>query len=83
MVAASVGGLKHLIDHGRTGMLIEGWNPQDYKKAVAGLLENPIMATEIAMNAAEKAKEYSWGKTAENLIDIYTSILEKTLVDCR
>ena len=47
------------------------------------MLENPIMATEIAMNAAEKAKEYSWGKTAENLIDIYTSILEKTLVDCR
>tara|TARA_B100000029_G_scaffold512994_1_gene611182 strand:+ start:266 stop:1762 length:1497 start_codon:yes stop_codon:yes gene_type:complete len=83
VVAASVGGLKHLIDHGRTGMLIEGWNPQDYKKAVAGLLENPIMATEIAMNAAEKAKEYSWGRTAENLIDIYTSILEKTLVDCR
>ena len=44
---------------------------------------NPLKSTEIAMNAAEKAKKYSWGQTAENLLSIYASILSEALVDCR
>lgn len=83
VVAASVGGLKDLIDDGVTGILVNGWDPIDYKNAINQLLMNPLKSTEIAMNAAEKAKKYSWGQTAENLLSIYASILSEALVDCR
>ena len=83
VIAAAVGGLKDLIDHGYNGVLVDGWNPTDYKNAVDELLSNPLLSTEIAMNAAEKAKGFSWGQTADDLIGIYTSILSSALVDCR
>jgi D-inositol-3-phosphate glycosyltransferase len=83
VVAAAVGGLKDLIDDGHTGILVEGWNPTHYENAVNELLSNPFLSTEIAMNAAEKAKDFSWGQTANDLIEIYASILSTALVDCR
>ena len=83
VIAASVGGLKDLIDHGHNGVLVDGWDPTDYKNAVNELLSNPLLSTEIAMNAAENAKDFSWGKTADDLIGIYASILSSALVDCR
>ena len=82
-IVSAVGGLKNLVEHGRTGMLIEGWNPTEFSQMTDHLLSNPIKSNEIAMNAVEKAKNYTWGKTAEKLLEIYQTVLSKSLVECR
>jgi D-inositol-3-phosphate glycosyltransferase len=82
-VVSAVGGLKNLVEHGRTGILIEGWNPTEFSEMTDHLLSNPIKSTEIAMNAVEKAKNYTWGKTAEKLLEIYQTVLSNSLVECR
>ena len=83
VIASSVGGLQNLVEDGRTGLLIRGWNPAEYAQAVDYLLSNPFKSTEIAMNAVDKAQTYTWGQTAERLQEIYQSVLSKTLVECR
>ena len=83
VVASSVGGLQNLIEDGKTGLLIEGWDPVEYAQAVDYLLSNPFMTTEIAMNAVDRAQTYTWGQTATRLQEIYQSVLSKTLVECK
>ena len=83
VVASSVGGLQNLVEDEKTGLLIKGWNPAEYAKAIDYLLSNPFKSTEIAMNAVDKAQTYTWGQTAGRLQEIYQSVLSKTLVECR
>ena len=83
VIASSVGGLQNLVEDGKTGLLVKGWNPAEYAKAVDYLLSNPFKSTEIAMNAVDKAQTYTWGQTAGRLHEIYQSVLSKTLVECR
>ena len=83
VVASSVGGLQNLIEDGKTGLLIEGWDPVEYAQAVDYLLSNPFKTTEIAMNAVDRAQTYTWGQTATRLQEIYQSVLSKTLVECK
>ena len=83
VVASSVGGLQNLIEDGKTGLLIEGWDPVEYAQVVDYLLSNPFKTTEIAMNAVDRAQTYTWGQTATRLQEIYQSVLSKTLVECK
>ena len=83
VVASSVGGLQNLVEDGKTGLLIKGWDPAEYAQVVDYLLSNPFKSTEIAMNAVDKAQIYTWGQTAGRLQKIYQSVLSKTLVECR
>ncbi len=83
VVASSVGGLQNLVEDGKTGLLIEGWDPVEYAQVIDYLLSNPFKSTEIAMNAVDKAQTYTWGQTAGRLQEIYQSVLSKTLVECR
>ncbi len=83
VVASSVGGLQNLVEDGKTGLLIEGWDPVEYAQVIDYLLSNPFKSTEIALNAVDKAQAYTWGQTAGRLQEIYQSVLSKTLVECR
>ena len=71
-------GLQNLVEDGKTGLLIKGWNPYEYAQAVDYLLSNPFKLTEIAMNAVDKAQTYTWRQTAGRLHEIYQSVLSKT-----
>ena len=83
VIASSVGGLRDLIENNKTGILVEGWDPSLYAQSLSQLLTNPLESTEIAMNAVEKASQFTWGQTAECLLGIYESASSKALVECR
>ena len=82
VVAAAVGGLRTLVDHGRTGYLVEGREPADYASHVAALLEDPASATEMAAAAAERSWSYTWSATASRLHRICDDLSFRSLVDC-
>ena len=82
VVAAAVGGLRTLVDHGRTGYLVEGREPADYANHVAALLEDPASATEMATAAAERSWSYTWSATASRLHRICDDLSFRSLVDC-
>ena len=44
VVAAAVGGLRTLVDHGRTGFLVEGRDPRRSPRRIDEILDDPALA---------------------------------------
>jgi D-inositol-3-phosphate glycosyltransferase len=82
VVAAAVGGLRTLIDHGKTGFLVEGRNPAVYAAYANEILDSPLLSAEMAMNAAERAQQYTWAAMAGRLTKVYSRLRERSLVTC-
>ncbi|MGI9622667.1 MAG: glycosyltransferase, partial [Acidimicrobiales bacterium] len=82
VVAAAVGGLRSLVDHGRTGFLVEGRDAAVFGAYANEVLDSPLLAAEMAMNAAEKARGYTWGAMADRLMGIYGRLQDRSLVLC-
>ncbi|MEM7284957.1 MAG: glycosyltransferase [Actinomycetota bacterium] len=82
VVAAAVGGLRTLVEHGRTGFLVEGRDPAVYAAFANEILDSRLLAAEIAMNAAERARAYTWTAMADRLMGIYAGLRERQLVSC-
>src|SRR6202790_2734687 len=51
VVASAVGGLTTLVDHGRTGFLVEGRDPSSFASAVAAILAEPLLAEGLRTGA--------------------------------
>src|SRR5207302_6150954 len=67
VVAAAVGGLRTLVEHGRTGYLVEGRDPAAFAAYVGEILDNPRLASEMSRNAVARALDYRWSMTAARL----------------
>ena len=82
MVAAAVGGLRTLVDHGRTGYLVDGRDPSTYAAHVSEILDDPIAASEMSTAAAQRSWSYTWSATAARLRRICDDLSSRVLVDC-
>ena len=83
VIASAVGGLRTLVDHGRTGFLVDGRDPGDFAAFAAELLHHPRLAREVAARAAERAQQYTWSGAAGRLRDLCDDLTARTLVACR
>ncbi len=82
VVAAAVGGLRTLVDHGRTGLLIDSRDPAEFAAATSRLLDDPATARSMAAAAVDKARDYTWSTTAARLRRVYSDLTSRSLVDC-
>jgi L-malate glycosyltransferase len=72
VVASGVGGLLDLIDHGRTGLLIEPGNPTALADALRRLLTDPVAAVQIGERArADVQQRYSFERMVKAFEDLY------------
>lgn len=83
VVAAAVGGLRNLIEDGRTGYLVENREPQAFASAVEIVLGDRWRAAEMSVEAATKARNYTWGAAATGLGRLYEELTARALVECR
>jgi D-inositol-3-phosphate glycosyltransferase len=82
VVAAAVGGLRTLVDHGVSGYLVEGRDPETYAAYVAKLLDDPALAADMSVEAATRAAGYRWSITAARLRRLYADLTSRRLVEC-
>ena len=82
VVAADVGGLRTLVDHGRSGLRVSGRDPADYIEAVRAILDDAELASSMARRGAEMAARYSWTATAGRLRRIFEALATRVLLDC-
>jgi D-inositol-3-phosphate glycosyltransferase len=82
VVASDVGGLRTLIEHGRTGFRIAGRDPRDYAEATRRILESPVLADELSRQAADAATTYTWTTMAARLRRVYDDLGAREPVDC-
>jgi D-inositol-3-phosphate glycosyltransferase len=83
VVAAAVGGLTTLVDHGHTGYLVEKPTPAAFADAVARVLDDSILAEQLATAAVVRARRYTWTEAATLLRATYEELTAEPLVACR
>jgi D-inositol-3-phosphate glycosyltransferase len=82
VVAAAVGGLRTLVEHGRTGFLVEGRDPAAFAAYTDELLTAPGLAMELSRQAAQRARGFTWSTAAGRLRRVYGDLTSRALVDC-
>ena len=82
VVASAVGGLTTLVDHGRTGFLVDSRDPERFAEAAARVLDDPDLARTMGAAGAARARTYTWSTTAGRLRRIYGDVTSRALVDC-
>ncbi|MGE0877080.1 MAG: glycosyltransferase [Acidimicrobiia bacterium] len=82
VVAAAVGGLRTIVDHGRTGFLVEGRDPHAFAAYTSELLESPLVNATIGSAAALKARRFTWSAAADRLRGVCDELTADQLVLC-
>jgi D-inositol-3-phosphate glycosyltransferase len=74
VVAAAVGGLSHVVADGESGILVSGWDPEDYAAALRRIVGDPALAARLSAGAVAQAEQFSWPATADRLLELYSGI---------
>jgi D-inositol-3-phosphate glycosyltransferase len=82
VVASAVGGLESLVDHGRTGFLVPGRDPDVFAKHTAQILDDPALAAALGHEGAFRASHYTWSFAAARLRRLYADVTAGRLVSC-
>ncbi|HET6773685.1 MAG TPA: glycosyltransferase [Acidimicrobiales bacterium] len=82
VVAAAVGGLRTLVDHGRTGFLVDGRDPTVFAAYAEQILGNRLLAAELSAAAAHRARDFTWSTAGARLRRIYGDLTARSPVTC-
>ena len=80
VVASHVGGLAFLVQDGVTGYSVPVGDPEALCCRLKTLLGNPEMRSRMGQQAAQLARRYAWEVIAQQILDLYVSILERNRV---
>jgi D-inositol-3-phosphate glycosyltransferase len=82
VVAAAVGGLRTLVDHGNTGLLVADRQASSFAGAISDLLTDRALARRMGDAAAARARTYTWSTAAARLRRIYADLANRVPMRC-
>lgn len=82
VVASAVGGLRTLVEHEVTGLLVEDATPETFAEAASRVVRDPELAARLGTNAVIRSRSYTWRRAAHQLLDIYEELVAGRLVEC-
>ena len=74
VIATRIPGSEELVAHERTGYLVPPQSPAHLSDAIAHLLKNPALRTDMGIAARRDAEQRAWPRVAEAYLDIYRRI---------
>jgi len=77
VVAASVGGLRHVVEDGVTGFLVEGHEPSLYAERLLQILGDPALAGELGRAGRGRAAAFGWDGATDGVLGVYTELLQE------
>jgi starch synthase len=76
VVASAVGGIREIVQSGRSGLLVPPSDPPGLAEAVNRLLGDTALQNRLAVNARKRVMErFSWESAARRTFEIYKSLL--------
>ncbi len=76
VIASNLPGVRSVVDHGKTGFLVEPNNVQELANQVKKLMEDKSLRQEMSQNAINKVEtDYRWPKVIDQLDVVYKSLL--------
>ncbi|HLN07171.1 MAG TPA: glycosyltransferase [Acidimicrobiales bacterium] len=82
VVAAAVGGLTTLVQHGRTGYLVEDADVAAYARFAGDICADRLLQAELGAGGAAMAAGYTWSIAAGRLRRLYADLTSRTLIQC-
>lgn len=75
VVAPAVGGPLHLIDHGRTGLLVDPHRHRGFRRTVTGLLHDAALRARLGEAGRRAILGRSWEANNRELLDHYRAVI--------
>ena len=76
LIATNVGAIPELIEHGKTGLLVNYGNVNQLSSAILRILSDEILAKNLGREIKRKiTQEYSWKNISEKLEKTYNALL--------
>jgi D-inositol-3-phosphate glycosyltransferase len=79
VVATDVGGLRHTVRDGYSGLLVNGHDERSWADALAAILDDHDERTRMGANAAAHAATFSWDNTAAATLQAYRAAMKAVL----
>jgi glycosyltransferase involved in cell wall biosynthesis len=76
VIASYVGGLKHVIVEGKTGLFLKEKTPPEIAEKISLLLCNDTMRSEMGSNGRKFARNFSWDVVTDKLLRVYEEVLK-------
>jgi L-malate glycosyltransferase len=78
VISTAPEGIRYLVEHERTGLLSPPGDPEALAANVVRLLRDPRLAVQLALNAQEQCKRYSWNAARQQWLAVYQSIVDSS-----
>jgi D-inositol-3-phosphate glycosyltransferase len=75
VVAARVGGLPYVVEHQRSGFLVEGHDPAEHAERLVQILRDPSLQRAMGADAAHRALRFTWDVTSDEVARVYRGVL--------
>ena len=76
VIVSKVGGLPEVVEHGKTGFIVDKKNPLSIADALISLIEDKTLRDSMGKNGIEKVKkEYDWNESVNKMISVYKNIM--------
>jgi glycosyltransferase involved in cell wall biosynthesis len=82
VIATKVGGIPDVIEHAKTGFLIEPGNSEEIKKYIEILLEDEKLCEEMRDNCLREIQKYSWDHTVKRFEEVMRRSVESNKANC-
>ena len=78
VVVSNVGGLPEVVDHEKTGFVVEKENPEALATAIGKLICDPGLRIEMGRKGREKViNEYDWNESVKKMISVYNKVISE------
>jgi hypothetical protein len=77
VIGSAVGGIKHTIEDGESGLLVPPEDPAALAAAIAKLAREPVRRAALARQGLRRVHAYTWNGVAEAIVDVYSGALDR------
>lgn len=74
VISTETGGISEVIEHNKTGLLVQPQNPAKLKAAILRLIECPKQRKEFATKGSQAAQNYAWVRVSSDFQALYTQL---------
>lgn len=75
IVSSDTGGLKEVVVHNQTGIIVPPCNSKRVAEGIIDLLSKPDWAEQIGERGRQEAKRYCWSEVAKQTTNVYRQLL--------
>ena len=74
VAASNVGGLRTIVQDGKTGVLFEPGDPRVIARTLDDLFADPVRLRRMGSAARRRARTFSWEESAGRMLSVYESL---------